>query len=114
MCCRPLEPPEPVKTKSSKKKSDPNYLKKKKEKDLPNEEENANSKPIEITDPLPEDAPSITPTKKSKSSDSKHKSHKKHKKRDKEKGKEGRKEKKEKKKKAEKVANDENLLVEME
>ncbi len=49
----------------------------------------------------------VTSTKKSKSSDSKLKSHKKHKKKDK-------KEKKLKKSKAEKVANDENLLIEME
>lgn len=54
------------------------------------------------------DADTVEPsTKKSKSSDSKLKSHKKHKKKDK-------KEKKSKKAKAEKVANDENLLIEME
>lgn len=108
---RPLDVPEPVKPKSSKsRKSDPNYLKKKKEVadvkvEVTNEMEEIPGDPPATTD-LDGDAV-VTSTKKSKSSDSKLKSHKKHKKKDK-------KEKKSKKEKAEKVANDENLLIEME
>ncbi|ODM97515.1 AP-3 complex subunit delta-1 [Orchesella cincta] len=93
----PLDPPpEVAKTKASR-KSDPNYIKKSKEK--PKEVEVTNSETHEevVVEP------SVNSIKKTKSSDSKNKSHKKHKKH-------GKKEKKSK----QSDANDDNLLIEME